>query len=187
MPIAILDIAVIGVILISALLASVRGLTREVLAIVAWVVAAVVAWYMHPSALPYAQQYISNSTVALAVAIGAIFLGTLIIVSLITVKISDLILDSSIGAIDRTLGFIFGAARGFLICVIGWIFLSWLAQGQLPEWADDARTRPMLESTGDSLITLLPDDPEGLLQQFRPGPDGDPVEPAPDAAPQQRG
>lgn len=185
MPIAILDLVVIGVVLVSALLASVRGLTREVLAIVAWIAAAVVAWYMHPTALPYAQQYIGNGTVALAASIGAIFLGTLVVVSLITVKISDLILDSSIGAIDRTLGFVFGAARGFLICVIGWIFLSWLAQGRLPEWADDARTRPMLESTGDSLITMLPDDPEGLLRQFRPGPEGDPVEPAPEAAPQR--
>ena len=34
---------------------------------------------------------------------------TLIVVSIITVKISDLILDSRIGAIDRTLGFVFGA------------------------------------------------------------------------------
>ncbi|MCG6122115.1 MAG: CvpA family protein [Microvirga sp.] len=187
MPIAILDIAVIGVVLVSALLASVRGLTREVLAIVAWVAAAVAAWYLHPSVLPYAQQYIANGTAALAAAIAVVFLGTLIIVSLITVKISDVILDSSIGAIDRTLGFLFGAARGFLICVVGWIFLSWLADGRLPEWANDARTRPMLESTGDSLITMLPDDPEGLLQQFRPGPEGDPVEPAPEAAPQQRG
>ena len=70
-------------------------------------------------------------------AIGGIFVVTLIIVSIITVKVSDLILDSRIGALDRTLGFLFGAARGFLICVIGWVFLNWLLQGKNPEWAGE--------------------------------------------------
>ena len=100
-------------------------------------------------------------------AIGGIFIITLIVVSIITVKISDMILDSRIGALDRTLGFFFGAARGFLICVIGWVFLNWLLQGKNPEWATASRTRPALESTGSSLVAMLPDNPEGLLQQLR--------------------
>src|SRR6478736_6390741 len=133
MPVTILDLVVIGVVLISALLAAVRGFTREVLAIVAWVAAAAAAWFLHKLVLPYAEQYISNKTIALVAAIGGIFVLTLIIVSIITVKVSDLILDSRIGALDRTLGFVFGAARGFLICVIGWIFLGWLLQGKNPE------------------------------------------------------
>jgi membrane protein required for colicin V production len=179
MPLPILDLVVVGVVLISALLAAVRGFTREVLAIVAWVAAALAAWVLHPAVLPLAQQYISNTTVALVAAIGGIFIITLIIVSIITVKISDLILDSRIGALDRTLGFFFGAARGFLICVIGWIFLGWLMQGKNPEWAATSRTRPMLENTGNSLIAMLPDNPEGLLQQLRKsGPETDPAEPA---------
>ena len=43
MPVTILDLVVIGVVLISALLAAVRGFTREVLAIASWVVAGIVA------------------------------------------------------------------------------------------------------------------------------------------------
>jgi membrane protein required for colicin V production len=167
MPFSILDLVVVGVVVISALLAAVRGFTREVLAIVAWVTAAAAAWFLHPLALTFAKQYIHNNTVALVAAIGAIFVVTLIIVSIITVKVSDLILDSRIGALDRTLGFFFGAARGFLICVVGWVFLNWLLQGKNPEWASNARTRPALESTGNSLVAMLPDNPEGLLQQLR--------------------
>ncbi|HEX2556183.1 MAG TPA: CvpA family protein [Microvirga sp.] len=178
MPISILDLVVIGVVVISALLAAVRGFTREVLAIVAWVAAGAAAWFLHPLALPYAKQYISSDTVSLVAAIGAIFIVTLIVVSIITVKISDLILDSRIGALDRTLGFVFGAARGFVICVIGWIFLGWLLQGKEPEWASAARSRPMLENTGSSIIAMLPDNPEGLLRQFRKPSAGDPAEPA---------
>jgi membrane protein required for colicin V production len=43
MPFSVLDLAVLGIVVISALLAAVRGATREVLAIVAWVAAAAVA------------------------------------------------------------------------------------------------------------------------------------------------
>ncbi len=186
MPLAILDLVVIGVVVISALLAAVRGATREVLAIVAWVAAFAVAWYLHPVALPYAREYITNDNIALVAAIGGIFLVTLIIVSLITVKISDAILDSRIGAIDRTLGFVFGAFRGFLICAIGWIFLTWLVQGQMPDWTEQARTRPMLEGTSESMIGMFPQDAEDLLRQFRTRPDGDPGEPAIDPTLQQR-
>jgi len=180
MPFSILDLVVLGVVLISALLAAVRGFTREVLAIVAWVVAAAAAWYLHPAALPIAQQYISSNTVALVAAIGGIFVITLIIVSIVTVQISDLILDSRIGALDRTLGLFFGAARGFLICVIGWAFLSWLLQGKNPEWAATSRTRPAMENTRDSIIAMLPDNTEALLKQLkdRQKPEGEPTEPA---------
>ncbi len=167
MPFSVLDLVVIGIVLISALLAAVRGFTREVLAIVAWVVAAAAAWYLHPTALPIAQQYISSNTVALVAAIGGIFVVTLIIVSIITVQISDLILDSRIGALDRTLGLFFGAARGFLICVIGWAFLGWLLQGKEPEWATSSRTRPAMENTRDNIIAMLPENAEALLQRLR--------------------
>ncbi len=180
MPFSVLDLIVIGVVLISALLAAVRGFTREVLAIVAWVAAAAAAWYLHPMALPIAQQYIHSNTVALVAAIGSIFVITLIIVSIITVQISDLILDSRIGALDRTLGLFFGAARGFLICVIGWAFLGWLLQGKNPEWASTSRTRPAMENTRDSIIAMLPDNAEALIQKLRNKgtPEAEPGEPA---------
>jgi len=180
MPFSVLDLVVIGIVLISALLAAVRGFTREVLAIVAWVVAAAAAWYLHPVALPFAQQYIHSNTVALVAAIGGIFVVTLIIVSIITVQISDLILDSRIGALDRTLGLFFGAARGFLICVIGWAFLGWLLQGKEPEWAASSKTRSAMENTRDSIIAMLPENAEALIQKLKKPetPENEPIEPA---------
>jgi membrane protein required for colicin V production len=166
LPISILDLVVIGVVIISALLAAVRGFTREVLAIVAWVTAAAAAWFLHPLLLSRLKDHISNPTIALVAAIGVIFIVTLLIVSIFTVKLSDFILDSRIGALDRTLGFVFGAGRGILICVVGYVFLGWLVQGKMPEWATTARSRPMLENTGDTLIGMLPD-PEGLMAQLK--------------------
>jgi membrane protein required for colicin V production len=186
LPVSILDLVVIAVVVISALLAAVRGFTREVLAIVAWVTAAAAAWVLHPLVLPRIKEHVSNPNIALAIAIGGVFVIVLLIVSIVTVKLSDFILDSRIGALDRTLGFLFGAARGFLICVIGWAGLAWLVQGKMPEWASNARSRPALESTSTTLIAMLPD-PDGVIAQIKrrqSGQDGaETPAPAPPAGP----
>jgi len=163
MPVTILDLVVIGVVLISALLAAVRGFTREVLAIASWIAAAAVAWIFHPQLLPFVKQYIPASsaqdTIALVASIAALFLGTLIVVSIVTAKISDFVLDSRIGALDRTLGFVFGAARGLLLAVIGYLFFAGLVGNEkMPVWAKDAKAKPVLEETGRSLLAMLPQD-----------------------------
>ena len=70
------------------------------------------------------------------------FLGTLIIVSVLTVRISDMILDSRIGALDRTLGFLFGLARGLLIVVVAFVFFDWLVPAKSqPTWVSEAPNR----------------------------------------------
>jgi membrane protein required for colicin V production len=83
----------------------------------------------------------------------------LIIVSLFTVRLSDAILDSKIGALDRTLGFVFGVARGFLLAVVAFAIFNWLvSEKQQPEWVKNARTRPILTETADRIVALLPED-----------------------------
>ena len=167
-PVSALDLIVIGIVLLSALLASVRGFTREVLAIASWVIAIFAAYSLHPSLLQYFTPYISNPQIALAVTIAVLFLGILVIVSLITVKISDLILDSRIGALDRSLGFLFGALRGFLIATIAFMFFDKLVgEKQHPEWVRDAKLRPILQEAGTQLLTFLPTDP-AFLDRLKP-------------------
>ena len=60
MPISLLDIGLIAVMLVSGILAMVRGFMREVLSIAAWVIAALVTLYGYAKAVPYAKQYIAN-------------------------------------------------------------------------------------------------------------------------------
>jgi membrane protein required for colicin V production len=104
MPITILDLVLLGVMLISGLLAMVRGFMREILSIAAWGAAALVTLYAFSKLLPTAKTYFNNDTVASVVVVAGVFVGTLIVVSIVTVRISDMILDSRIGALDRTLG-----------------------------------------------------------------------------------
>ena len=113
--------------------------------------------------------------------------GTLSVGSIITVRISDMILDSRIGALDRTLGFLFGLARGLLIVVVAFLFFSWLVPDkQRPDWVTGAKSRVVLDSTGQWLMSLLPDDPENtILKRFKknkPEDEQTDTEPAPTGA-----
>jgi membrane protein required for colicin V production len=159
MALTILDLIVLGAVVLSALLAAVRGFTREVLSIASWVAAAIAAFSLHPALLPFVQQHVKQETVALVIAIAAIFLITLVIVSLITARISDFVLDSRIGALDRTLGLAFGAARGLLLAVVGYLLWTTLVpETRQPEWVRDAKSKPLLESSGKTLLSMLPQD-----------------------------
>ncbi len=159
MPITLLDLLVIGIVLLSALLAMVRGFTREVLAIGSWAVAGAVAFMAKSSVVPFVQANIVSKPEALvnAVALGGVFIGTLLLAYIVTSKLSDFILDSRVGALDRTLGFIFGAVRGFLLAVIGFWFFSWLVkEGQQPAWVAEARFRPLLAASVEVLQGYAP-------------------------------
>ncbi len=180
MPITLLDIILIGVMLISALLAMIRGFMREVLSIASWLIAALVTLYSYSKLLPYAKTYFNNDIVATAVVVGGTFLATLLIVSVITVRFSDMVLDSRIGALDRTLGFLFGLGRGLIIVVVAFLFFAWLVPDRSqPEWIRGAKSRVVLQGTGDWLMSMLPDDPEStiLKRLRRPKPEEDEATP----------
>ncbi len=170
MPITLLDGVLVGFTLVSAMLAMVRGFSREVLSIASWIAAAAAAYFFYKPVLPFVQPYIDNSQLAIAAAAGAVFVVALIVVSLITMKIADLIIDSRIGALDRTLGFLYGAARGVLVVAVALLFFDWLVGTQRPAWITDAKSRPMLERIGDWLEGMLPADPENsILKKIIPG------------------
>jgi membrane protein required for colicin V production len=187
LPITWLDILLLGVMLISGLLAMIRGFMREILSITAWGAAAVATLLLYNKLLPIAKANISSDLVATGVVIGGVFLITLLIVSVITVRISDLVLDSRIGALDRTLGFLFGLGRGLIIVVVAFLFFAWLVPtGKQPDGVRNAKSRVVLENTGDWLQALLPQDMDAYFSQmFKKRPKGD--EDAPEApAPGQR-
>jgi len=181
-----LDIGLLIVMLISGLLAMIRGFMREILSIASWGAAALATLYFFPRVVPAAKQYVNNDYVAMGLTIGGIFLATLIVVSVITVRISDKVLDSRIGAFDRTLGFVFGLARGLLIVVVAFVFFDWLVPSNQPGWVNNAKSKVVLKGTGQWLQGLLPEDFDKYLSTIiKKRPKGDDDTPQ-DGSPDQR-
>jgi membrane protein required for colicin V production len=188
MPFSWLDVILVVIMLVSGFLAMVRGFTREVLSIFSWAMAAVAALYLTPRYSSVLSPYIDNPTVAMIAFAAGVFLITLIIVSLITFRISDRVLDSRVGALDRTFGFLFGLARGFLLVAIVFILFSALARDQ-PEWILEARSYPILKQTQVAIESLIPANPEQYLPTKPEKPEAQPGTPGaqpgapPDATP----
>lgn len=169
MPITLLDGILVGFTLVSAMLAMVRGFSREILSVVSWAAAAAAAFFFYKPVLPYIQPYVDNDKIAMAAAAGVVFIIALIVVSVITMKLADWIIDSRIGALDRTLGFLYGAARGILVVAVALLFFNWLAGAKAPAWIANAKSKPLLESIGAKLESLLPEDPENaILKKLNP-------------------
>ncbi len=103
-----LDVALLAIVVLSGIVAMYRGLTREVLSILSWVAAAGACVFFvfkyKEEARSIAEQFHAPVLVAQVAIGGIIFLIVLIIVHLITARISDTVLDSRVGAIDRILG-----------------------------------------------------------------------------------
>ena len=156
------DVGVGVLVLISAILATARGLTREVLSLATWAGSAAIAVYMWQYHPDIARQYIAEPVVADIATVVVTFIVALIVLHLLTMRIADFVVDSRIGPIDRTLGFVFGVLRGVLIAIVITIFGLWLLPNNLPDWAANAQTLPHLKNMGDTLISMLP---EGLEQQ----------------------
>lgn len=156
------DVGVGVLVLISAILATARGLTREVLSLATWAGSAAIAIYMWQYHPEIARQYIAEAIVADIATVVVTFIVALIVLHLLTMRIADFVVDSRVGPIDRTLGFAFGVLRGILIAIVITIFGTWLLPNNLPSWAAQSQSLPHLRNMGQTLISLLP---EGLEQQ----------------------
>lgn len=161
MPFQILDIILVGIMLLSGVLALMRGFTREVLSLLAWGLGAGAAYYavQQQKLLDLVLPYVDKPILA-QIAVGAVaFLVVLVIVSVISVKISDRVVDSSVGAFDRTLGFLYGLVRGFAVVVIAYLFYGWLAPPEKQAtWVREARSLPVIKMAGEMLLAYVPPD-----------------------------
>lgn len=116
------DLVILAVLLISGVLAFMRGFVREVLGIGAWLGAAALAVWANPFVLPRFQDWLRPwPGTAQPVAFGAVFLGGLIVLLFIAHTIGRIVRRSPLGGLDRTLGLVFGLARGAALVVLAYI------------------------------------------------------------------
>jgi membrane protein required for colicin V production len=94
-----------------------------------------------------------------------VFLIVLIIMSLISVRIADWVLDSAAGAFDRTMGFVYGLGRGLLLVAIAYLFYIWLVPKEKHEdWIRNARLLPVVEEVSAVVLSFLPADVAEVLR-----------------------
>jgi membrane protein required for colicin V production len=152
-----IDILVIGLLLISGAFAYARGFVHEVLSIGGWIGAVFATMYATPAVEQFTVQFIQDPFIATLVTGIVIFIGALVILSIITRRISNGVKESALGPLDRALGFLFGILRGGVIVALVWIGYEWMTPpDEQPKWIYEARTIPMIVQGANMLKALAP-------------------------------
>ncbi len=159
------DFVVLVVMALSIALSVLRGLVREILTIVAWGGAIMAVIFGLPVLRPVGRSLFANETTA-DIATAA-FLGilTLVVLSVGAHYVGKVIKRSGLGPVDRTLGAVFGAARGALLLCLAFIFIQTLWAPTLPDWLNDARSRPLLAKGADKVRDVLPQSIKDMLDK----------------------
>ena len=167
-PVNPVDILVALVMLISALLAFSRGAVREILGVSAWVGAALVAVFAFPHVRPYPRQWVAENwpdldlgeTLADAGTALVLFILALIIFTIVNQIISGYVQRSSMGALDRSIGFIFGLLRGAILVCLAYMLFVWAVKDpeDRPPWVEEAKTLPYIQMGAHIIREIAPEE-----------------------------
>ena len=164
LPVNAVDIVVLLVLLTSAVLAYARGFVRELLSVVGWIGAIFATIYGYPYAQPIAARFIPFDLAANLTAGVVIFIATLVFLTLISSAIARQVHASSLNVLDRSLGFLFGLARGAVLLIVAFIGMELLIpEAERPAIVREARTMQLIEPGAAWLKSILPSRLKGKL------------------------
>ena len=153
-----LDLGVLAVIVLSAIFAFARGFVREALSIIAWVGAAAITLYGFNSVFAVAARFVTTPLLADLIAGAGLFVISLIVLTIITGYVARFADSGALSPINRTLGLIFGLARGLVLVSLAYLVVDVsLPQNDRPPWIKEAKSERFLAKGADLLRTALPD------------------------------
>ena len=154
-----IDVIILFVIIISGLIALSRGLVKEVLSIIGWVLGTLAVIYLLPLISPLIEEYISGGIFGNSIAALCILIIFMIIWNLSTSGIINDIRVSKLSAVDRLLGLFFGIARAFLLVVLVYIFISWIIpHDKQPQSLQDSKYFTLAGKFAKPIEELIPEE-----------------------------
>ena len=154
------DYAVVLVLITSAIFSILRGMTREFLGLIGWIVSVIVAHFARPFLEDPIADLINATEVSAALAWGLPFTATVIGWFLLASLLAPGLTRVGLGSLDHWFGFIFGLIRGYLLVLFAFIAAVLLLEGesQFPETLQKAQSTPILSNTARYFAQYAPDD-----------------------------
>lgn len=141
------------------MIAFARGFISEVLGIAGWVGAFFAANAAAPELRPVMRGWLGNADLADPAAYAVAFLVALVVLSILTGMIGGAVRNSMLGGVDRTLGLVFGLARGLLVLAVAYVGTGLVVPtDRWPEAVAEARSIPYVYRLATSLAEFLPPD-----------------------------
>lgn len=151
------DYAICAVLLISVIAGALRGFTREIFSLIAWVAAFWLAWRFGAVASSMLGTHIGNVGLRLYVGYALVFIAVLLVGALVSALLVRLVKSSALASTDRSLGAGLGLLRGLLLVTAG-IMLAAVNGDRGSDWWRHSLLVPKLAPLADNLRTLVPDD-----------------------------
>ena len=158
------DIAIIVILLVSTIIGIFRGFIREILSLASWIIAIIVAWTFAEFGAAYLEPYISQPPLRVAAAFVGIFIVVLIVLSILSYLLYKLIALAGIGGVDRSLGAVFGVARGVVLIaalILAAVYMDFASQ----PWWQGSKLVQYFSPVTDFMLSLMPQD---IVENFRP-------------------
>jgi membrane protein required for colicin V production len=129
-----LDYALLAVLALSSLVGLLRGFFREAMSLIVWVAALWVASRYATMLSPYLADHVVNASLRLWIARGVLVIAVLIAGGIVTWIVATALHRTGLGGTDRTVGMLFGLARGLLLAGLAIIVLRMAGFSDEPWW-----------------------------------------------------
>jgi membrane protein required for colicin V production len=153
--VTIFDYLVLFVLVTSVIISTLRGLVREILSLVSWVVAFVLANAYSARLAPLLPDALPGESVRMMLAFVALFVGVRVLMGLLSMALAGVIKASGLSLADRGLGGLFGLARGLVIVLAAVILAGMTGLPQQPFWRN-AILSPIAEAGARTVKPFLP-------------------------------
>lgn len=156
------DLLVILFILASAFFAFSRGFFQEIFSLFSWSGALLISYFYSKYLIDYVDKILNNPTLSNLITYLVIFIVSLFLLSFISKKISGLIKYSSVGMIDRSLGFLFGVIRGYILLCLIFFGYNFFFKEVYPKWLEKSKLSYILMKGSIELISIFDKDNQSI-------------------------
>lgn len=151
------DFLVLFVLICSVVISTLRGLVKEILSLVSWIVSFVIANAYGEQLAVLLPEVVPGTLTRLMVAFVALFIGTRILMGLLSLAVEALVKAGGLTLADRGLGGLFGLGRGLVIVLTAVLLCGMTAIPSQPFWRD-ALFSPLAETAARTVKPFLPGD-----------------------------
>lgn len=151
----IFDISIIFFILISAIFSFTRGFSQEILSLISWVSAFFISYFFSIYFISHVDKIINNLVISKIFTYFIVFILSLFVLSFFTSRFASSVKRSSVGMLDRSLGFVFGIARGYILLALCLYLFNSLYSEKNPEWIEKSKMNDLLRYGSIKIITMF--------------------------------
>ena len=154
------DYGIFLVLILSAILSTLRGITRELLGLAGWVASILVANFTSPMIKTPIGDFLQVKGLGVALAWALPFAASVVIWFILASLLAPGLKRVGFGSLDRWLGVLFGFIRGFGLVLIVFVAAVFAAEGEgnLPDIVKDSHSSPALSRSAYYFSGFVPKD-----------------------------